>query len=99
MRPRLNETRTEETTMSAQNQIDLVRSNLSRNALTNLEQVARTIEDQDAMIGSDLDVGSIHPDKLLATCLNGAEGEDVIAGWTEYVGAIVKIARGHYQQS
>lgn len=78
--------------------IAIVRSRLSVNALECLQAVARTEEDQDAMIGSDLDVGSQDTEALLEKCLEGAEGASTIAGWTDYVDVIGRIAAGHYHQ-
>lgn len=78
--------------------IATVRARLSKNALECLEAVARTEEDQDAMIGSDIDVGALNTETLLEKCLDGAEGDDVIAGWTEYVEVIGRVAAGHFHQ-
>lgn len=75
-----------------------VRASLSKNALECLEAVAIAREDQDAMIASDLYVGARNTETLLAKCLEGAEGDDVIAGWTEYVEVIGRVAAGHFHQ-
>lgn len=88
----------ETNTTKTPDRIAIVRARLSTNAMECLHAVARTEEDQDAMIGSDLDIGSQDTDALLAKCLEGAEGESTIAGWTEYVEIIGRIAAGHYHQ-
>jgi len=83
--------------------IAAVRARLSTNAMECLESVcggggAANEPDVDAMIGSDLDVGSQNLEALLARCLEGAEDPDVIAGWTEYVDVIGRVAAGQFHQ-
>ena len=48
-----------------------------------------TLEKMDAD-AERLASGEIDANMLLAECLSGAEAADIIDGWTEYVGALVR---------
>lgn len=61
---------------------------LSANAVDTLKAIGTT----DATIQTDIDDllnGAKMPDAFRAECLNGAEGDDVIAGWNEYADAVI----------
>lgn len=72
--------------MTTADRIAAIRTRLSDNAADTLSAAGVT----DEMIAGDIsNVQAGGEGDVLATCLRGAEGTDVISGWREYVKVVV----------